>query len=197
MTDDELTGIFDEITPEDFVRKTSAKIETHLPGSPNQGPEAFAKFVEHNIEVVRSSALHAGNNDINPVAVLANASNQWIFSPTPEENMGQYIQRLHDEAVQLDATWVFISRQTMVAAGPAIDPPDTNDQAAVQQALKDGILKKGVIFFAQRHEGDEWEHRHGMMQGEGTGLGPAVYGDESQPVNYFARILKGMDITTD
>lgn len=195
MTDDELTGIFDDLTPEDFVRQTTAKIETHLPGDPNQGAEAFAKFVEHNIEVVRSSALAAGGNDINPVAVLANASTQWIFSPVEEENMGQYIQRLHDEAMALGATWVFISRQTMVAATPAVNPPDTNDEGAIQRAMKEGMLQKGVIFFAQRHEGDEWEHRHGMMQSEGTGLGPAVYGDDSQPVTFFARILKGMDAT--
>lgn len=193
MNDDELTGIFDDLTPEDFVRQTTAKIETHLPGNPNEGPEAFAKFVEHNIEVVRSSSLAAGGNDINPVAVLANASTQWIFSPTEDENMGQYIQRLHDEAMKLGATWVFISRQTMVAATPSINPPDTNDEGAIQQAMKEGMLHKGVIFFAHRHEGDEWEQRHGMMQYETQGLGPAVYGDESQPVTFFARILKGMD----
>lgn len=191
MNDDELTGIFDDLTPDDFIRTTTARIETHLPGSPNQGAEAFAKFVQHNVDTVRSSSIHANGNDINPVAVLANASTQWIFAPLPEENMGQYIQRLHDEAVNLNATWVFISRQTMVAATD--EDVDTTDPESIQAALDRGLMKKGVIFFAQRHEGDEWEHRHGMMHLEDGGLGPAVFGDPNQTVSYFARILSGMD----
>jgi hypothetical protein len=192
--DDEFTGIFDELTPEDFVRETSARITTHLPGSPNCGPEEFAKFVEHNIGVVRASSLASGGKDINPVAVLANASTQWIFAPTEEENMGEYIARLNHEAEQLAATWVFISRQTMVSARPGSeDMPDTSDEETIKEALAEGRLQSGVIFYAQRHEGDEWEHRHGMMYVEGDGLGPAVYGDPNQQVRYFARILEGMD----
>lgn len=191
---DEFTGIFDDLTPEDFVRETTAKITTHLPGSPHVGPEEFATFVEHNIGVVRSSSLASGGRDINPVAVLSTPSTQWIFAPTEDENMGDYIARLNHEAHQLGATWVFISRQTLVSAKPGSDNmPDTSDEEAVQRALEEGQLQSGVVFYAQRHEGDEWEHCHGMMYIEDGGLGPAVYGDPAQRVRYFARILEGMD----
>lgn len=194
MTDDELTGIFDDLEPDDFNVKTTARIETHLPDAPHRGASAFKQFVEHNIEVVRSSSLAAGGGDINPVAILSSASTQWMFSPVEGETMGDYVQRLHQEAAALGATWVFISRQTMVGSAMIDDEdvPDAADPVAVEEALKRGTMSKGVVFFAQRHEGDEWEHSHGMMLLADGGLGPAIYGSQEQKMDFFAQILEGL-----
>lgn len=192
-TPDEFTGIFDDLNPADFAVQTTARVETYLPGSPNVGDDAFIKFVDHNIEVLRTSALAASGNDINPVATLASASTQWIFAPEPDENMGDYVARLHDEAKRLGANWCFISRFTQVAASPAgtFDPSegiDNNDRGELMQAA--GQLERGVVFYAAKIEDGEHKRRHGIMLVEGSGLTPPVFGNPEQPFEIFDAILE-------
>lgn len=191
FNDDELSGIFNDLSPDDFAVQTTARVETYLSGSPNVGDAAFIKFVDHNIEVLRTSALAAGGNEINPVAVLASASTQWIFSPEPDESMGEYIERLHGEAERLGATWCFISRFTMVAAtsGGVFQDEDIADDKRGVKMMEEGNLTRGVVFYAARVEDGDHQRRHGVMFIEDRGLTPPVYGDPDQPFAIFDEIL--------
>lgn len=183
--EDELTGIFDNMEPWDFLETASAEMVS-ASAEPNQGAERFNKFVDLNIEVVRTGWL-AADGQINPVAVLAGPHAQWTFVPTDDETMGDYMERLRKEASQLGATWLFISRRTMVGTLPG--DHDTGDQNAVREALETGRVRLGVFYYAERREGDEVQVRHGMMQAMGNHLGAPIEGPTEQTTSFFAGIL--------
>ena len=175
--DDELTGIFDNLTPEDFT--------------PFRGRIAFDKFVAENIETTRTSWL-AADGHINPIAVLATPAERWTFAPTDDETLGEYVERLRGEAKRLGASWLFISRKTLVGTylvdGDSV--PDASDPEAIQKAIESGLMVEGVFYFAERVEGAERDSRHGLMRPEGERLGEVVEGNPNhQSASFFSRIL--------
>lgn len=175
--DDELAGIFDDLSPEDF--------------SPNRGRVAFDKFVDRHVQIVRMAYL-ASEGNINPVAILATDTEEHEFTPTQEETLGEYVARLHDEAEGVGAKWLFISRKTLVGSLsiPASEMFDLSDPEQVQAAIEKGLMSEGVFYYAERTEGAERQRRHGMMRADGNRLAMQVEGDsEHQSVDFFSSIL--------
>lgn len=189
--EDEFTGIFDHLNPEDFDRATTAVLNNagqRVRGGTNQGKDAFDKFVDLNLTTVRTCYL-AARGRINPICVLATPDTQYSFTPEDDETLDDYVARLNREAKRLGAGWVFISRVTLVATG--VDPTmDTTDPTLVQQMLDEGKMHQGVVWFAERLEKEVREHRHGLMKAEREDrLGDPLEGPPDQSFDLFSRIL--------
>jgi len=184
---DDLSGIFDHLSPDDFAI-TSAVDES---ARTNRGAAAFNSFVDEQLRAIRL-AYTAAEGEINPIAILASPESQRLFKPDDDENMNEYVARLNREAKAMGATWVFISRKTLVASH-MVDPDDVhdvNDEEAVADAIKKGLLKTGLVWFAERREGDERHRRHGVIEaGPNHQLGLPTEGSEGQPIPIFDRIL--------
>lgn len=174
---DELSGIFDNITPADFA--------------PFKGRLAFDQFVTKNLEMTRMAWL-AADGQINPVAVLATAEKSWAFAPTDDETLGEYVERVRGEAKKLGATWLYISRKTLVGTFK-VDPsdaPDATNPEAIQEAIEKGLMSEGLFYYAERLEDGERDCRHGMMRAQDNELGELIEGNPyHQSVSFFANIL--------
>jgi hypothetical protein len=182
--DDELTGIFDHLTPEDFAEQVGAPRE--------KTPETFDSWVKVNIETTRV-AWQAANGQINPIAVLAREGSRWTITPTNEETLGEYVERVRAKARELGATRLYLSRKTLVGnytAHEGDDIPDIADPAALQDAIAKGIIGEGAFYYAESLFGGLRTSRHGLMKAEGETLGELVEGTpEQQSVGMFQNML--------
>lgn len=176
---DQFDGIFDELLPDDFSGVTSWR--HHF--------KNFDEFVETGLLTVRVSYASA-EGQINPVALLADHRQTWLYGPDDDETLGEYFERLKFEASRLKATWFFVSKKTMVGNTKASENlPDVSDPEAIDKALEEGLLGEGVFYFASQHDGDEKEYRHGIMNAHGNRLGEAIEGNPQQTVNSLKEIL--------
>lgn len=178
---DDLTGIFDDLTPEDFLPELK------------RGILAFDAFVQDNIKSIRMAYL-ASDGQINPVAIFADPTNEWVFVPNDDENMGQYISRLREAAHTLKATWFFISRKTMVGSyvvevSDEDQIADVADPSAVKRAADAGLMSEGVLYYAERLEDGVRDVRHGYMRVENDRLGTVAEGNPLQRMELFSNIL--------
>lgn len=183
MDTDEFSGIFDELDPDDFAGLFSTDVET-----PNVGEDAFTEFVDRNLDSTRFAFL-ASDGEINPVAVLTNPTTSWLHTPEDHESLGDYLERLSNEARRVEATWFFFVRKTKVGVGE--DSTDNMfDPETLKKAKKAGQLTDGVFFYAARHEGVETESRRGIMRAHGNRLGELIEGTPDQEVPVFDEILE-------
>lgn len=182
--DDELTGIFDHLTPEDFAEQVGAPKEKQ--------PESFDSWVQANIETTRV-AWQAANGQINPIAVLAKEAERWTITPTDTETLGEYVDRVRAKAKSLGATRLYLARKTLVGnytASEGDDIPDIADPAALQAAIEKGIIGEGAFYYAESLFGGLRTSRHGLMKAEGETLGELVEGTpEQQSVGLFQNML--------
>ncbi len=176
--DDELTGIFNDLTPQDFT--------------PFSGRVAFDDFVTQNINAMRI-AWAAADGAVNPVAFLATAGKIDIHTAEDGETLGQYIERVQQEARKMGATWLFVSRKTLVGnyqASSRDTIPDATDPAALEKAIASGLMVEGLFYYAERLEDGQRDCRHGMMRAEGDRLGELIEGNpHHQTVGFFSNIL--------
>lgn len=188
MTNDEFTGIFDNLNPDDFTLETSAIDET---SRENLGVEAFNAFVDEQLRALRISYAAADGELISPVSILASPVLQRVFSAEDDENMGQYVARLHREAKRMGATWVFTSKQTLVGTALMLpdDMVDINDSKAVDKAIEEGRMEEGIFWYAERREGDERHNRQGIIRVVGNKLGAMTEGPAQQQIPLMAQIL--------
>lgn len=186
---DEYDGIFNDATVADFMRETSARVEMAQTG---HGVDDFNRFVDEQLRAVRMAWI-AAETYMQPLAVIANGSQERIFIPDDDETMGQFVERMHREATAMEATWAFVAKRSMVASlGSAVDVDqdiDVTDPEEWEKAIADGIVRLGVVWYAERREGDERHHRHGQMQDEDGTLGATREGAQNQAIPLFASIL--------
>lgn len=185
----EFEGIFDDLTPDDFARETSARSE--VPRT-NKGADAFNQFVEEQLRAVRTAWI-TSETWMQPLAVVANHEKQRIFIPDDDETLGQFVQRMHREAVAMGAIWTFVAKRSMVAnlgeALPVERDIDANDPEAFRRAEAEGLVQLGVIWYAERREGVQRQHRLGQMQDMDGTLGELFEGAPNQDIPLFAEIL--------
>lgn len=186
----EYEGIFEDATVADFIRTTSARLETTRTGG--QGLEAFNRFVDEQLRAVRMAWI-AAETYMQPLVLLTNDTQQRVFSPDDDETLRQFIERMHREAIAMEATWVFIAKRTMVGnIGDAIDTEhdvDVSDTEEWEKAVAAGVVRLGVVWYAERREGAERHHRHGQMQDENGTLGEMREGARNQGIPLFAAVL--------
>lgn len=204
MTDnddnDDLTGIFDHLTWEDFAQgidfiagKTDSFSQPAPPPENAVGSEAFNRFVEASITMYTDAYLAAAGN-LDPIAILVSPEGRWTYLPTDEENVQEWLDRISAEAKLRRATWFFVARKTLVgsyAADEDSEIPDVTNMAAIEDAIKAGYVQEGVFFFGKRVEGGDIEAKHGILkdiQGQLTGR---IDGNPAhQTVELFNNVLQ-------
>lgn len=182
----EYAGVFDDLTPEDFTRETSARAEVpRISG--------FDAFVDEQLRAVRTAWI-ASETWMQPLALIANHEKQRIFIPDDDESLRQFVARMHREAVEMGAVWTFVARRAMVVTFGVDDGTfdrDLDDPESIEQAIAQGILRLGVQWYAERREGNESQRRHGQFQDEDGTLGALIEGAPLQKVPLFPEILGG------
>lgn len=186
MTENELSGefngIFDDLDPSHFLGQ--ATLDSYVE---NVGAEKFDVFWMNMIDATRLAFLASDGDEINHIAVLANAEKAVAFVGDDEEDMGQYMDRLTGEADRLKATWFFMCHFTQVGtAALGEDEPD-------DVSLVDGKdLSRGAFLYGRRKEGDEDQIQMGIAMVYGNRLGELTSGAAPQPAKHFAQVLDGV-----
>lgn len=187
---DEYTGIFDNLNPEDFnLEETTAISETPRG---HHGADAFNAFVAEQQRAV-VTAYMAGEGDVQPIALLANQDTQRIFTPDDEETVAEFIKRLNREAHSMGAVWTFYACKTQVAfeeVDADAEVSDADNAEDVQAALAEGRMTDGILWYAERREGDEQHRRQGVMPEVGHGrLGSSKEASSRQSIGILTLIL--------
>lgn len=180
---DELTGIFDSLTPGDFDRLTSNVHEWRLRKRHQQ--RTFKQWVNDNLLHVHT-AFDSNDGDMNPFAVLENEDWGRLFVPDDDESLGDFIDRLHMEAVGLGAQRFFIAKQTLVdVAVPGGGNEEVGDMTPEQQEH----AKLGVLYYGQVRTRVENEHRSGVIFATTNTLGEHVEAPPTQRIPLFDQVL--------
>lgn len=179
---DELTGIFDHLTPDDFNLQTTAVDEM---ARTNIGIDQFNAFVDEQLRSIRLG-WSIGDGYFCPVAVLANEGVQRVFAPDDEETLGDFVNRLHRESDQMRATWLFFALQTTVATYQHEDADAVDSADALEKGGEEA--GPGLFWYAERRE-DERHRRHGIMPIANGRLGAQTEGSDNQEVTLFGKIL--------
>ena len=185
----EFNGVFDDATVADFIRATSARSEV---ARTNKGAEAFNQFVEEQLRAVRTAWI-AAETYMQPLAIVANHDTQRIFIPDDDETLRQFVERMRREAKVMGAIWTFVAKRTMVAnlgaAAASERDFDVSDPEEYEKAVAAGIVRLGVVWYAERREGTQQQKRHGQMQDESGTLGEPYEGARNQGLPLFSEIL--------
>jgi hypothetical protein len=112
---DELSGIFDGLTPEDFVVESTAIAA--MAGC-YSGPDILDGFVEHQLSAVRL-AFAMSEGWLRTTAVLAGLQGLRTFVADDDETLDDFVSRVRGEAARMQAHWCFIATQTVMGPGPA------------------------------------------------------------------------------
>lgn len=188
---DDIAGIFDHLTPDMFIAESSAvdEIEGKFVGT-----DAFNASVDERIRGIRA-AFASSFGQINPLAVLSNATTQRVFVPQQDENLGLFLQRLQREAMTMGAHWFFFAKRNVFSVyyRELADDDERHDVASSdseREAMIDGTEPEvGILWYAERREGGEVHHRQGVLEIKGHRLGDATEGDGKQALGVFSTVL--------
>jgi hypothetical protein len=181
---DDITGIFDHLTPEDFFDPdTSAQ---RIPLDPTC---SFDTFVMEQLTLLRY-AFAASDGHINPITVLANDHFAIVYQANDDENLGQYITRMNGEAQKIGARWTFFYKRTLIARQAPGNDINVGDASLMSQALKSGDTQEAVYWYAARNDDDDPPMRHGYAAIDDAKLGEVSEGPQ-QPNDLLNKILGG------
>ena len=124
---DELTGIFDGLTPDDFATETTAIAS--MVGC-YAGPDILDGFVQHQLNAVRL-AFTMSDGWLVTTAVLAGREGLRTFVADDDETLHDFVARARREAVRLRAHWCFFATQTQM--GPLAQDDEPGLEAVVWQ----------------------------------------------------------------
>ena len=126
---DTLTGIFDSLTPEDFVVESTAIAS--MDGC-YAGAEVLDGFVEHQLNAVRL-AFSMADGWLVTTAVLAGREGLRTFVADDDETLFDFVARVRREAARMQAHWCFMATQTLIGPAAASEDGDTGQEAVVWQ----------------------------------------------------------------
>lgn len=127
---DTLTGIFDSLTPEDFVVGSTAIAS--MAGC-YAGADVLDGFVEHQLNAVRL-AFTMSDGWLVSTAVLAGRDGLRMFVAEEDETLLDFVARIRREAARMRAHWCFMATQTLMGPGASSDESgDTGVEAVVWQ----------------------------------------------------------------
>ena len=196
---DDLTGIFDDLSPIDFIA-------TSVVARSPRHDDDFDHFVERQLHAVRY-AFAAADGAINPIATLGTDTAEHMFTPEDDESLGQYVWRLRRQARIFGATTLFIFKKTKVGLLPQDDAVvkaledgaltewarsqglAVDDPEAMRAALELGTQVDAVYWYAVQIGADP-RRRHGYITITDKQLGPLVEAEATQAVGAFDRILQ-------
>lgn len=183
MADDfNIDGIFEHVTPEDFLRVSSAR---HVATMQQQ---SFDDFVTSSLETTRF-AYHAADGDLCPVALLVGPGGRRIYAPDDDETLGQYLKRLHREARQHATHTLFTVWLTQGGTYKGDVPERVNGPEALQHAEKaNGGLQQVIYWYAQSYS----EIRHGIITIDDQGnTGEVIEAPDHTASHLYKEILGG------
>lgn len=193
--DDEITAAFEGLTPEHLIKQSSYTGEQSYPvgaitSGQTAGRKQFRRWVDTALEALRIST--AQGHHIVAFTMLHSLDKRRYFQPDADETAPMYANRLHREAKQMNATWIF---NAMVAPGAhfegeAPEPIDPDNFEAVQAALESGRLNMSVCWYAEMREGERVLTRSGVIPVTPDGvLMAGIEGDLDPRLNPFAEVL--------
>ncbi len=136
---DDLTGIFDGLSPEDFVVDTTAIAS--MAGC-YAGPDVLDGFLEHQLNAVRL-AFAMSDGWLMTTAVLAGRDGLRTFVADDDETLDDFVARVRSEAARLRAHWCFMATQTLM--GPRAAGGDAGQEAVVWQLTSTETETAGAI----------------------------------------------------
>lgn len=196
MNEDEISGMFADISIADFVRESSAVSEHHyteLERTRVQGEEGFDSFVDQLLGTTRTAASVAPFH-FQAFSVLHAPDRHRVFVPDDDETVLDYRERLRREAKRMEATWLYT---VMLAPGRSYDSDenvesiDPNDAKELGAALRSGALSLCLCWFAEMIEQDETKQRAGIIHLSDRGVpGESVEGEVDEDKNPFHHVLR-------
>ena len=168
---DTLTGIFDSLTPADFVVETTAIAS--MDGC-YAGAEILDGFVEHQLNAVRL-AFSMADGWLVSTAVLAGREGLRTFVADDDETLVDFAARLRREAVRMRAHWCFTATQTLMGPAAGSEEGDTGQEAVVWQLTSTEPTTAGTI--------------GGFMPLDGTRLGESFETELARPVGPWGDVL--------
>jgi len=183
---DDLTGIFDHLTPDDFKVTTSAISTLNL-----SNPRTMDEFIKRGINSVRT-AFSLTNGELDPMGILASQTIERTFTPEEDETLGQYIDRLAREARHISAGYAFVALVTLVGTYRSDANLNANSEEAVKAAEDAGTLTQGVYWFAEKRDASGRAARQGYLVITAPGkLGDSIE-SEARQESKLSRILSGV-----
>lgn len=195
----DITKMFENLRPEDFIRETSAVWVDPIPARAKSlglhiSNAGFEMFVRDNRDRCRQQAQD--NDPFTPQAMLASSDERRFFHGEDDEVPADFARRLRREAQAMNAHWMFVALMSPARAilpGQTDPPPiDPDDADAVYAALASGELQFGVCWTAGSTVSGHPEHRAGIIYLDDHGKpGGEVEGDMDTNMNDpFADVLR-------
>lgn len=173
-------GFFDHLSPDDFVRESSARQVAVLDDIP------FDDFVERSLESLRF-AYYAADGNPNPVAILVGPDGRRIFSPDDDETLGQYLDRLGREARKHKSTRLFTAWLTEGGTYEGEDQHDIGSQDGLALVGEENM--KIVLYWYAQNKRKPKQIRHGLITIEAGDLGDCVEADGDHAAPVYRQIL--------
>lgn len=185
---DEIARMFQDITPEQFFRDTSAN-HTRTTAIP---PNRFDLFLD---TMLKMSIANIEAGDDVPLVVLHRLDEQRVFLPDPDETIEMFIDRLAREAQDFHAWWVFGVITGAITEPGILSAMDglTNEQRSdlLHDLIARGTCTAGPTWYAESRK-PERIIRFGILDVEQHQIVEGRSGDGS-PDPLWARIL--VDVT--
>ena len=198
----DFSGIFDDLSPDDFFLETSAIAERD--DGPFYGTASFDAHIEETIRNLRVT-FSTSVGRMNPIAILSNRDLQRTFTPQQDEDLGMFLERLKREARLLGASWFFFAKRNVFVLYDGEEDEELHDVTssdsltAAQQ--RGGHEEQGIVWFAERREvlGPHTSKatRQGVLHLSSAGdrIVGETEGDERQTIAVFSGILDAVTPT--
>ena len=138
---DELTGIFDDLSPEDFVLESTAIAS--MAGC-YAGPDVLDGFLEHQLNAIRL-AFSMSEGWLVTTAVLAGLEGLRTFVADDDETLLDFVARVRDEAARMRAHWCFMATQTLIGPRALPTSPEEGQEAVVWQLTSTEAETEGAM----------------------------------------------------
>jgi hypothetical protein len=179
---DEYSGIFDHLTPEDFLAVSStAVVEEPRP------IRSFDEFVDDNVRSIRF-AWASAEGGIFPLAILSGSDVERMFAGYDDETLGEFLRRIATEAKNMRAGWFFFFKKTIISTRPAEDEVvDVDDPEAIKEAMDAGNVIEAIYWYAEDRPASI--RKHGYIAIVDDTLAERHDGDDRQIVSMFTKVL--------
>lgn len=152
---DELDGIFDGLTIEDFMRSPRGDLTLR-----HSQPETFEEFCHRHTNMLQM-IFTASEGEFSGMAILAQLGAkptlERLFLPQEEESVGNFVNRLTAEVKEMGANTLFYVMCTQVKvqyltpdevseSDLAVDRMDNGEEALMWYCEYDGTRRIGAMF---------------------------------------------------
>ncbi len=177
---DKIERLFENVTVDDFLPSTTAVEVKTLP-KPTLGPDVFAEFVDTSRQAALAEWERRSDGHADPIAMLQSARERRIFLAEDHETNQDFWDRLHREAVQMEASWLSM---VMVSAAGALEDTQRQafnykDDAGIDRAVEQGLMREALVSWVHDRVRGKQIATYWMIDDDGTLMPPL----ESDPAH--------------